>query len=305
MKVFRVAEAGLLTTVQDPGRPGRRASGIAPGGAFDSFALRAANLLCGNPEGAAALEVTYRGPKLEALADTVVAVCGANLSAAVDGRLFPLWRPVTIRKRSVLAFGPKVTGCRAYLAVTGGLEAPAFLHSRATDVRCGLGGMVLAPGAVLEAGKPRRPRLADLAPRVPAVYEPAGELRVIAGPDCEAFPPGALDAFLAARFLVHSASDRSGVRLNGPAIPRSAEDVLSEPVAAGHIQIPPDGRPIILGPECGSIGGYPRIACLINADLPRLAQLLPNDPVRFAAVDLEEARWLSAAERGLLGEIGG
>jgi antagonist of KipI len=303
VKSFRVAEAGLLTTVQDAGRPGHRASGIAPGGAFDGFAFRAANLLCGNPEGAAALEVTYRGPRLEALADLVVAVCGADLGAAVDGRLIPRWRPVTIRRRSVLAFGPRVTGCRAYLAVSGGLEAPAFLHSRSTDVRCGLGGMVLAPGAVLESGRPRRPRLADLALRVPAVYDPAGELRVIPGPDREAFPAGALADFLAGSFRIHSASDRSGVRLNGPAIPRLPEDVLSEPVAAGHIQIPPDGRPIILGPECGSVGGYPRIACLIAADLPRLAQLLPNDPVRFAKVTLDEARYLSAAARGLLDTI--
>ncbi|MEK7474344.1 MAG: biotin-dependent carboxyltransferase family protein [Candidatus Coatesbacteria bacterium] len=300
MRVFRVVEAGLLTTVQDPGRPGHRAAGVAPGGAFDPFALRAANRLCGNTELAAALEVTYRGPRLEALTDAVVAVCGADLSATADGRVVPRWRPVTVRKGSVLSFGARVSGCRAYLGVAGGLGAPVFMRSRATDVRCGLGGVVLAPGMLLETGKPGAPKLGDLSPRVPAIYDPPGDLRVIPGPDLEAFPPGALEALLAGPFRVHSASDRSGVRLTGTAIPRSPEDVLSEPVASGHIQVPPDGRPIILGPECGSIGGYPRIACLIAADLPRLAQLLPNDPVRFSAVDVDEARWLDAAARALL-----
>jgi len=300
VKAFRVLEAGLLTTVQDGGRPGHRAAGVAPGGAFDPFALRAANLLCGNPEDAAALEVTYRGPKLQALADAVLAVCGADLSASAAGRLVPRWRPVTIRRGSVLGFGSRVSGCRAYLAVAGGFLAPGFLGSRSTDVRCGVGGFALAPGMILETGKPGRPRLADLAPRVPAVYDAPGDLRVVLGPDLEAFPAGSFESLVAGPFRVHSASDRSGLRLDGPAIPRLPEDVLSEPVAAGHIQVPPDGRPIILGPECGSIGGYPRIACLIAADLPRLAQLLPNDPVRFLAVDVDEARWLTAAQRGLL-----
>lgn len=300
MKVLRVADPGMLTTIQDLGRPGHRAAGIAPGGAFDEFALRAANLLCGNDEGAAALEITLRGPKLEALADTVVAVAGADLSATANGRPLPMWRPVSLRRGTVVAFGKRVAGCRAYLAVGGGIEAPAFLGSRSTDVRCALGPPRLVPGTVVSAGRPRRPRAAEVSARAVAVYANLPELRVVPGPDKEWFPPEAFEKLLVTDWRLRSASDRSGLRLTGGIVPRRPGELPSEPVAFGHVQVPPDGEPIVLGPECQSVGGYPRIGCVITADRPRLSQIAPGDPIRFAVITPDEARWLWAGQHALL-----
>ncbi len=298
---LRVLDPGMLTTVQDAGRTGWAGAGVSSAGAFDGFALAAANRLAGNPAGAASLELTFRGPRLEALADLVVAVTGADLGAVQDGRPLPAWRAVRVRRGGVLSFGRRAAGCRAYLAVGGGLAAAAVLGSMATDVRCGFGGRRLAAGDTLAlAGPAGRPADLDLAPRAVPVYAPAAELRVLPGSDSRWFAGDPLPRLCATPWTVHPASDRTGVRLAGAALDRLPGDMLTEPVAAGAIQVPPDGRPIILGPEGGTLGGYPVAGWVIAADLARLAQLAPGDPVAFVAIESDAARWLLAGQRALL-----
>lgn len=301
---LRVLDPGMLTTVQDAGRPGWMAAGVSRAGAFDPFALAAANRLAGNPDGTAALELTFRGPRLEALADVVVAVAGADLGFTVDGRPTPMWRPVPVRRGSVVSFARRASGCRAVVAVGGGVIVPAVLGSASTDVRCGFGGRRVATGDALAAGTPRGVApVDDLTSRAVPVYAPAGEVRVLSGPDREWFDAGSLAAMCGASWRVDPASDRTGLRLGGSAVARRAGDMLTEPVAPGAVQVPPDGRPIVLGPECGTLGGYPTVAWVIAADLPRLAQLAPGDAVRFESVTMEAARWLLAGQRALLATI--
>jgi len=304
VNLFRVRDAGALTTLQDGGRAGHLAAGVSESGAFDPFALEAVNRLVGNPAGAAALEVTVVGPKLEALADVTVAVGGADLGAHVDGMLLPPWRAVGVRRGSVIGFGRRRSGCRSYFAAGGGFAAPLMLGSRATDLRSGFGGARLAAGVTLTAaGRPGRPSALDLAARATPIYADVGELRVIAGPEDGWFAAGAFAALLAGPWRISPESDRTGVRLTGPALARREGDLLSVPVLPGHVQVPPSGQPQVLGPECGALGGYPRIACVIAADRPRLAQAFPGEAVRFTAIALDDARWLLSGQRALLAEV--
>lgn len=298
---LRVRDPGLLTTVQDAGRDGWTAAGVSRSGAFDPFALAAANRLVGNPSGGAALEVTFRGPVFEALADLVIAVAGADLGFTIEGRPAPCWRAVPVRRGAVIGFRRRAAGCRASLAVAGGLAVAPVLGSASTDVRCGFGGRRLAAGDELAvAGPAGSPSRDDFAARSMPVYTPPGELRVLPGSDPEWFDGDPLTDLCAASWRADAASDRTGLRLGGAAVARRPGDMTTEPVAPGAVQIPPDGRPIVLGPDCGTLGGYPTAAWVISADLPRLAQIAPGDPVRFAAITMDAARWLLAGQRALL-----
>ena len=292
---IRIHRAGMLTTVQDLGRRGHRASGVPLSGAMDVFALRVVNLLVGNPENAAALEFTLRGPELEFSADTVVAVGGAEFGA------LPRWQPIRIVAATRLNFNAASWGCRGYLAIAGGLELAPVLGSRSTYLRAALGGYAgraLRDGDVLRAAglAPQVTGRWHIDERILPAYSASPVVRVVRGAQAEEFGPLA-----EATFSVSPKSDRMGLRLAGPALPRKVTgDLISRTVVPGTIQVPPDGQPIVLMADAQTIGGYPQIAHVISVDLPLVAQLRPGDSVRFREVTLAEAHaLLLARERAL------
>lgn len=331
-----VMKPGFHTTVQDLGRPGWRHGGIPEGGAMDRIALRIANLLVGNAEGAAALELTLAGPQLRLEQDTLLAVTGAEMAPTIDGEPLPRWRPVWAAAGAILAFGQAVSGCRAYVAVAGGIDAEPALGSRSTDTRAGIGGIAGRPlrsGDVLACGSGsetaaagparaaawraalaaraaagaggRRPNWAAPAwfaapPRtLPASRSSSGNtagttvLRVVPGAEYGHFRDAARTAFMRERYRVAPASDRMGVRLDGPPLETSdSAELLSHGVIAGTIQVPHGGTPIILAADCQTTGGYPKIAHVISADLPVLAQCRPGDWLTFTEVTPGEAQRL-------------
>lgn len=283
--------------------------GIAPGGAMDPVAHRIANLLVGNPEDAAALECTMLGPTLEFVDETVLAVGGGDLGAALDGREIPLWQPILVAAGSVLTFSGMRTGCRTYVAVAGGIDVPAVLGGRGTDLLAGIGGLdgrALAAGDTLGiaaggelsrrirsrlAASPRNARSAgrSLLPR----YATELVIRVIRGPEYDRFSAPSRVLLTAGGFEVTPQSNRMGLRLTGPALSLAGlYDLHSTPVACGMIQVPPSGEPIVLMADHQTIGGYPRIASAITVDLPLLAQARPGTRIRFREVGLAEAQSL-------------
>jgi antagonist of KipI len=307
--LFRVESPGLLTTVQDLGRWGHQQDGMTVVGAMDSFAASIANLLVGNPRGDAVLEITLMGPKLSVLSDTRMALCGGDLSPALDGEPLALWKTQTLRAGQTLAFGRRRIGARAYLAVAGGFSVPLILGSRATFLRGNLGGFAgrrLQTGDVLEGrAQSLTPGERGLRPPEMPTYPLPALLRVVLGPHFEAFSDESRTVFFSSTYTLSPQSDRQGYRLSGPTIARAdLADILSEAMPLGGIQIPPDGQPILLMADRQTTGGYPLIGTVISADLPRAGQLAPGDPVRFQSVELAEARELALRQERWLRIVG-
>ena len=276
---FRVLSPGLQTTVQDLGRFGYTHFGVSASGAADPLALRAGNLLVGNAENAAALEMTLLGGSFEFEVDAVIALTGSDFGAGL-----PLWTAIEIKAGETVRCGATRSGARAYLAVRGGIGVPKAMGSASVHVMTGVGGRPLRAGDVLPIGGAaiRRPRAV---PRRAPEFARAGPLRVTSGPQAHWFS----DELYAAAYRVAEESDRMGIRLRGPAIPSPAGHMLTEGVPLGAIQIPPDGQPIILFVEHQTTGGYPKPANVISADFWRLGQLRPRDEVQFERVSLEQA----------------
>ncbi|EHQ62732.1 biotin-dependent carboxyltransferase family protein [Paenibacillus dendritiformis] len=301
---IRVEMAGLLTTVQDSGRFGFQKYGVLASGAMDAVALRLANLLAGNQEGAAALEITLIGPKLVFEKAAVVALAGGNLSPAVDGVSLPLWRPVFIPAGKTLTFGRAVSGCRLYLAVAGGIHVPEVMGSRSTYLRAGIGGFrgrALQAGDVLVTGASAAwPEMSSdevvvlpwgASHELRPAYQDNPVLRVVQGPEYHRFDEETRRKLWTERFRVTPQSDRMGYRLEGvPLALADPLDMVSSAVGAGTIQVPPEGKPIVLLADRQTAGGYPRIAHVISVDLPLIAQVKPGGQIRFEEVSLEEAQ---------------
>ncbi|WP_034387091.1 biotin-dependent carboxyltransferase family protein [Deinococcus sp. YIM 77859] len=288
--MLEVVRPGLQTTVQDAGRRAR-ALGVPGGGAADPLALRLANALVGNPPQAPALEVTLAGPTLRFHADALVALWGAPFDAALDGQPFPLGRALPVRAGQTLALGGTRRGARAVLAVRGGLEGQPALGSRATDLRSGFGGM---EGRALRAGDhlawaplpPAAPPRAFLSPALCTATGPQVTLRVL--PTSEA-TPDLLAALTGQPFTVGGQTDRMGARLTEAVSAPHDPARVSLPNVPGGVQLPPDGRPILLLPDAGTHGGYPTPLVVASADLPVLGQLRAGDRVTFREVTLRQA----------------
>jgi antagonist of KipI len=288
-----VLKGGLLTTVQDLGRKGHRASGVPLSGPMDPFAFRIANLLVGNPDDAAALEITLLGPELEFSADARIALCGATFSG------LPSWRPLIARAGERVRFGECLKGSRAYLAMGGGIAVPAVLGSRSTHLPAGIGGfegralrdgdrLELYPdplGPVSRAPPPAFYVSSSLLPR----YSAAADVRVVKGAQAGEFGTGLFEGV----FEATSRSDRMGLRLKGnPIVRNSGSELASAAAAPGTIQVPPDGQPIILMADAQSIGGYAQAAHVVSVDRPLVAQLRPQDRLQFREVSHDEAQHL-------------
>ncbi|MDX2194656.1 MAG: biotin-dependent carboxyltransferase family protein [Gemmatimonadales bacterium] len=302
---LHVLAPGLLTTVQDLGRPGLGALGVGPGGAADRGALRRANALVGNDDGAAALEITLRGPTLCAGAPLRAALTGAPFEATLDGAVVPRDAAFAVPAGTTLAIGGGPAGCRAYLAIAGGVDVPMVLGARATHLRGGFGGhagRMLRAGDVLAIGPAPPPA------RVPASLPPAGPtgpVRCVTGEAWDMLPAAARATFTGTQWRVSPRSDRMGVRLEGPSLlDAPLAERRSEGVLAGTVQLPPDGRPIVLLADHPTTGGYPVLAHVIGADLGALAQWRPGDAVGFTLVPLDEAVRLTVdAERALAAHL--
>mgnify|MGYP000356630866 CR=1 FL=1 len=308
MDVFRVLEPGLYTTVQDRGRYGYQQFGIPISGAMDQFAYRVANLLVGNPEDSAVLEITVLGPRLEVLAEADIAVTGAEMPLMVNDRPAEQWASIRVKPGDVISLKQVRKGCRAYLAVTGGIDVPVVMGSRSTYVGGRIGGYqgrplskgdVLARGPGNPLGSPRRlpeDLLPDLATEI--------TLRAIPGPQDDYFDEG-LGIFFDSVFVVSTQADRMGYRLQGPVVPHRKgvpQSIISEPSVPGGVQIPPDGQPIILLLE-QTVGGYTKIATVISTDIDRVAQAKPGDRIKFERVDLETAYGVVREREGLMQKI--
>jgi biotin-dependent carboxylase-like uncharacterized protein len=302
-----VVDAGLLTTVQDLGRPGYGRLGIPPSGPLDPPAFRLANRLVGNPDDAAGLEMTLKGPTLEVRRAVVVAVTGADMAVLVNGQAAPGWTGLALRPGDTLAFRMASAGCRAYLAVAGGLAVPPVLGSRATYLRGTLGGVegrALRKGDLLPVGSAGAPGPAA-GRAVPAVRRPAYpaevECRVVLGPQADRFTAAGVAAFLGGVYEVTPQADRMGYRLAGPAVEHArGHDIVSDGIPLGGIQVPGEGQPIVLLVDRQTTGGYTKLATVISVDVARIGQTRPGHRLRFRAVSLGEAHAALAAEAAWL-----
>jgi antagonist of KipI len=296
---LEVLEGGLLTTVQDLGRYGYERFGIPVAGAMDPFALRAANALVGNAWDQAALEITITGPVLRARQSCLIAVTGGNLTPRLNGREIPLWTAIFVRRGGIIDFGGRKSGCRAYLAVAGGFDVPPVMGSRSTYLRGSFGGFkgrALQQSDVLPVGSSRvhLPSLAGAC--LPAEglppYSDELEVQVIFGPQDDYFTEEGLATFLSGEYQVSLTADRMGYRLQGPVIAhKETADIISDGIALGTVQVPADGQPIIMMADRQTTGGYTKIAAVVSADMPLLAQCLPGKSrIRFKASTVEEAQ---------------
>lgn len=305
---IEVIAPGPLSHVQDLGRDGWRHLGIARGGALDPGCAALANALIGNDDEAAVLEFTLQGPSLRLPRPLRIAVMGAACDVRFEGQALPQARPIDLPAGD-LRLGGMRDGVYAWLAVQGGFDLPRVLGSRATDLRGGFGGLdgrALRAGDRLALGP--HTRIDATTPRVPrwwidpyCEHEPQAPIRYRASQ-----APAVREA---ARQLgeqvwrVHPASNRQGLRLSGAALADAGGSGLSEPVAPGTIQLPPDGQPIVLLADAQTVGGYPRLGHVIAADLPRLAQAGPNAGLRFRACDAAEAAMAARTARAEIARL--
>lgn len=282
--VFRVVEPGLLTTIQDLGRPGAIASGVPPGGAMDRFAHSAANLLAGNDRADATLECTLTGPQLVAERACVVAITGGDLGAQVNGRAVPMWTGLFLAAGDRLSFAGRRAGMRAYIAVGGGFDGDRWLGSRSTYLlvsRGGMHGRALKAGDELHFATDRTmPAVAGRALMATPDYADR-TLAVIAGPHIRRLDTASRKALLSSPFTVSGQADRMGYRLDGPPLTLTGQELLSFGLAAGAIQVVNSGQAIMLMADQQTAGGYAVVATVVSASLPIAAQLGPGDEFRL------------------------
>lgn len=314
---LEVLNPGMLTSVQDLGRSGFQQFGIPAGGAMDRFALRVGNLLVGNAEGEAGLEITVMGPRLGALRDMVVALTGADLSPEVDGEPVPMWQSFLLQEGSVLTFGRRKQGCRAYLTVAGGIEVPMVMGSKSTLLKGKTGGFqgrALLKNDLIPVGLMQRDQTTESDSRIGGTHHLPGEmvpqyggavlLRVVLGPQEEYFTREAVETFLTKSYTVTPRSDRMGYCLEGPVlVHQRGADIVSDAVPFGGIQVPAAGKPIILMADRQTTGGYTKLATVISADLPKVAQLFPGDSVGFRAVSVEDAQLIARREEAIINQL--
>ncbi|HEX8817606.1 MAG TPA: biotin-dependent carboxyltransferase family protein [Terriglobales bacterium] len=305
MTEIHVQSPGLFTTVQDLGREGFGPIGVSPSGAADPTSLRIGNRLVGNPDGAAALEMTLLGGTFLFPQGAIIALAGSDFGATLDDSAIPPHQTIEIHPGQTLRLGPTRSGARCYLCVHGGISVELFLGSASTHVLSGLGGFdgrPLRKGDVLVVGPAPQPfHTRALASHATDLLAQRKTFRITPGPQVEKFSEPSRQLFYESTFSIAEESDRLGLRLTGPAIhANSHREMITEGVSLGAIQITPEGQPIILFVDQQTTGGYPKIANVITADLPSLGQLRPRDQVRFEPVNWDAARQLLIEQKRLL-----
>ena len=296
MSAISITRPGLLTTVQDLGRWGWQAAGVPVSGVMDRQSSRIANALVGNAPGAALLEITLAGPQIEFHDDRLIAVAGATFAMDLDGTAVTVNEVIRVRSGSRLTFGERKAGARAYFAISGGIETADVLGSRSTHLGSAMGGF---DGRALKAGDrlplghaaPARERVRTILDQVFLTSESnssKARVRVVSGPESDRFEKHALMEFQSAPYRVGNQSNRMGFRLEGPAV-AGPSDIVSDITTMGTLQVPSSGQPILLMADRQTTGGYPRIAHVITADLPKVAQLAPGDEMTFTVCTHAEA----------------
>lgn len=304
--IFEVEHGGMLTTIQDLGRYGYQKYGLSTSGALDRYAHQMANILVCNNLHEATLEITLMGLKLRALRNTVVAITGGDLTPLINGKRAPMWTSFKVKENDLLHFKGCISGCRAYLAIAGGIKIEKALGSRATDLLSRLGGMEGRPlkkGDIIASNHLsekylsralRRKAPPELIPK----YKSETKVRVILGPQIESFTEKGIDTFLNSTYKVALDSDRMACRLEGNEIEHKEKaDIRSEGMFTGAIQVPQNGLPIVFQSGRPSVGGYTKIGGVITVDQPKIAQLKPGDYVRFERIDLKQAHHLYREKR--------
>ncbi|WP_458413217.1 biotin-dependent carboxyltransferase family protein [Schinkia sp. CFF1] len=303
----KVLHPGLSTTIQDLGRFGSQKFGVIVSGAMDSISLRIANLLIGNSEGEGALEITLFGTTLEFQSEQLIAITGGNLQPTIDGEEAPMWRPILIRKGSILKFKSAITGCRAYVAFAGGIQVPEVMGSKSTYLRAEIGGFhgrALQKGDEFSFGSYTHIALSFVGQLEKMnrhfpwsvnykeffSFKQTQTIRVLRGSEYHRFDESSQQTFFSEPYTLTTQADRMGYRLEGKALSLAEKfELLSEGVTYGTIQVPSNGQPIILMADRQTTGGYPKIGQVISADLPKLAQLQPKAKILFKVVSIEQA----------------
>lgn len=290
---IKIVRAGLLTTVQDEGRSGCMKYGFSQCGAMDMTALRTANILLSNDAGAAALEMTVTGIAAVFTQDCAICLSGARMEAWINKAPVRTNRVYEISAGDVLICGKIQDGVRAYLAVSGGIDVPEFLGSRSTDLKAKAGGFhgrKLRTGDEIKLLPHKKLEHIDKRAVPEFIFSKEICLRAVAGPQDFMFTKKDLKTFFGTEYSVSDKADRMGVRLNGtPLGGKSAMDIISDGIAPGSVQVPDSGMPIILCADRQTTGGYAKIATVISADMPLLAQALPGYRIRFKQVSAAEA----------------
>ncbi|WP_226667962.1 biotin-dependent carboxyltransferase family protein [Metabacillus litoralis] len=314
---IEVLEPGLSTTVQDLGRYGFQEYGVVVSGVMDEYAAKIANALVGNNDDDPLLEITLIGPTLVFKSEAIISICGADLSAKIDGVDITLWRPVYIKPGSVLTFGRPIEGCRCYLAVAGGYDVPIVMNSSSTYSRGAIGGyhgrplkkddllkinefssennkILLRYLSELSCSKSGFTSVSwTVSSQIKEIYRRKSVIRFMKGPQYFDFTKKSLENFETIPFQVKTNSDRMGYRLQSTKLEyNQKKDLLSEAVTKGTIQVPHDGQPIILMADCQTIGGYPKIGYVATVDLPILSQVIPGEKISFEEISLGDAQKL-------------
>jgi len=313
--MITIKKPGLLTSIQDMGRNGYQKYGVIVSGGMDPLAHRIANFLVGNEENAPTLEITLLGPVLEFYEDTLISLCGGELTPLINGKPVSMWRTIYVKKGSELRFGAPKSGCRVYLAVSGGFSVPTVMGSTSTYISAGIGGF---QGRALEAGdhiavNPPSPQTSNIilrmkkqaknqlfvemewsvASNIIPSFKKEQSIRVMRGRQFSLFTSESQKDFLSKSFEVTTQSDRMGYRLKGETLSLEQQtEMLSEAVSFGTIQVPSDGNPIILLADRQTTGGYPKIGQVASVDLSLLAQAKPGDRLSFKEITHEEAQLL-------------
>ena len=312
---MNILKPGLSTSIQDIGRYGFQKYGIITSGAMDQFAHRIANILVGNNENEPTLEITLLGPTIEFLQDSLISICGGDLSPEIGGEQIQCWRPIFVRKGSILKFGSYRHGCRAYLAVAGGLDVPIVMKSKSTYFRAKIGGLygrALKKGdrlsfcslsaqstkimALFQQKNSTKPFIEGnwfISERIIPKYSEKPTVRVLKGRQYHLFNHQSQISLFLKPFVITPQSDRMGYRLKGPSLALAQPvELISEAVCFGTIQVPADGNPIVLLADRQTIGGYPKIAQVASIDLPLLAQAKLGDSLQFTEITYSDAQRL-------------
>jgi len=294
---IKIIRPGIFSTIQDLGRMGYRSIGIGPGGAMDLFAASVANLLAGNEETYPVIEMHFPAAEILFEQDAVISIAGGNFNAYIDEDPLPLWQPAFVKRHQQLSFKKLAGGARTYLAIHGGLNADRWLNSFSTHTKIKCGGykgrpLIKGDTISLPVSNPVKwvDKFPDLTCFINAVYEPSHMIRCATGPEWELVDKPSQNTFLQTRFFISAQSDRMGYRLKGTRLVLpDAIQLVSSPVDRGTLQLLPDGQLIVLMADHQTTGGYPRIAHVIEADMPKLAQCAIHRELQFTLTDIENA----------------
>ncbi|HBM15597.1 MAG TPA: KipI antagonist [Lentisphaeria bacterium] len=292
MSSIKIIKPGTQTTIQDKGRYGFQSCGMVVSGVMDSFSHRVANLLVGNSFFEAVFEVCLSGLELEFQGICVIAITGANISPSLNGLTVPMWKSFLVKSNNNLSFGRVISGCRSYIAFAGGLEVPSVLGSKSSYAKANIG-MQLTAETIIEVKTPKEfSKLASriLPPAFIPIYKNEIALRVVIGSHKDYFTEDGIKKFFSSEYTVTKDCDRMGCRLEGEAIVPIDSNIISDSITYGSIQIPQNGQPIIMCADRQTTGGYPKIATVITADLPLLAQAKPGNKISFSSISVSEAQ---------------